>query len=97
MQNFDLMKKYFILILIALITFNTYAQDPPTENTGDLQGVITTGVPFMLIAGDARAAGLADIGVVTSADAFFAAMESGKICICTEKTRDWCYIHPLLK
>jgi hypothetical protein len=59
------MKKYFILILIALITFNTSAQE-----TGTLQGVITTGVPFMLIAGDARSAGLADIGVVTSADAF---------------------------
>ncbi len=60
------MKKISILILTALITFNTSAQD----ETGTLQGVITTAVPFMLIAGDARSAGLADIGVVTSADAF---------------------------
>ena len=64
------MKKYFILILISLVIVNTYAQDPATENTGDLQGVITTAVPFMLIAGDARSAGMADIGVFTSADAF---------------------------
>jgi hypothetical protein len=32
--------------------------------------VITTGVPFVLIAADARAAGIGDIGVATSADAF---------------------------
>jgi hypothetical protein len=63
------MKKVFIPILLALVSFNALAQDPPAE-TGTLQGVITTAVPFMLIAGDARAAGLADIGVVTSSDAF---------------------------
>ena len=32
--------------------------------------VITTGVPFLLVAADARAAGMADQGVATSADAF---------------------------
>lgn len=32
--------------------------------------VITTGVPFLLIAADARSAGLADQGVATSSDAF---------------------------
>lgn len=32
--------------------------------------VITTGVPFLLIAADARAAGMADQGVATSADAY---------------------------
>ena len=32
--------------------------------------VITTGVPFLLIAADARSAGMADMGVATSADAF---------------------------
>ncbi|GHC48967.1 type IX secretion system outer membrane channel protein PorV [Ulvibacter litoralis] len=62
------MKKFFISILITLVAFNANAQEP-TE-TGSLQGVITTGVPFLLIAGDARAAGMGDIGVVTSADAF---------------------------
>lgn len=57
------MKKVFIPIIIALITFKAQAQD--------IQGsVITTAVPFMLIAGDARSAGLGDIGVVTSADVF---------------------------
>src|SRR5690606_23584558 len=32
--------------------------------------VITTGVPFLMIAADARSAGLGDQGVATSADAF---------------------------
>lgn len=32
--------------------------------------VITTGVPFLMVAADARAAGMADIGIATSADAF---------------------------
>ena len=32
--------------------------------------VITTGVPFLMIAGDARSAGMGDIGVATSPDAY---------------------------
>lgn len=64
-ENLSHMKKYFILTLIALITFKSYGQD-----SGTLQGVITTAVPFMLIAGDARAAGLADMGAATASDAF---------------------------
>lgn len=43
-----------------LFTVNAYSQDR----------VITTGVPFVLIAADARAAGMGDMGVSTSADAF---------------------------
>lgn len=58
------MKKIFIPILIGLLAFKTSAQD----NTD--QRVITTGVPFLLIAADARSAGMGDIGVATSADGF---------------------------
>lgn len=32
--------------------------------------VITTGVPFLMVAADARAAGMADVGIATSVDAF---------------------------
>jgi hypothetical protein len=59
------MKKISILILLALVTFKMSAQE---DNTN--QRVITTAVPFVLIAADARAAGMGDIGVATSADAF---------------------------
>lgn len=49
------------IILLTLFNFNINAQ----ENRA-----ITTATPFLLIAADARAAGLADQGVATSADAF---------------------------
>src|SRR5690606_4202580 len=60
------MKKLFIPILLGLVAFKSTAQD----NTGIENRVITTGVPFVLIAADPRAGGMGDIGVVTSADAF---------------------------
>ena len=53
------MKKIALLILI-ITSFTIQAQDR----------VITTGVPFLLIAADARSAGMADMGVATSADAY---------------------------
>lgn len=62
------MKKILVPLLILLITANGFAQDNPSSNID--QRVITTGVPFMLIAGDARSAGMGDMGVWTSADAF---------------------------
>ncbi len=57
------MKKTIILGLVALLlcNFNAKAQD---------NRAITTATPFLLIAADARAAGLADQGVATSPDAF---------------------------
>jgi len=63
------MKKY-ILALITVSLFNmTNAQETVIiPNSADSR-VITTGVPFLLIASDARAAGMGDIGVATSADA----------------------------
>lgn len=60
------MKKIFIPILICFFVFTANAQDNSTAN----QRVITTAVPFVLIAADARAAGMGDIGVASSADAF---------------------------
>tara|TARA_A100001391_G_scaffold192259_1_gene166369 strand:- start:1249 stop:2418 length:1170 start_codon:yes stop_codon:yes gene_type:complete len=64
------MKKLFIPILLSLVALKGMAQDPGNDNTGIENRVITTGVPFILIAADPRAAGMGDIGVTTSADAF---------------------------
>ncbi len=62
------MKKY-ILTLIALSIYNlSNAQE--TVVFPNQSSVITTGVPFLLIASDARAAGMGDMGVATSADAY---------------------------
>ena len=47
--------------------------------------VITTGVPFLLVAADARAAGLGDQGVATSADAFSQQWNPSKYAFSLEK------------
>lgn len=66
------MKKLLFLTLLGLISSNMLSQNIITIITPNSEDsrAITTGVPFMLIAADARAAGLADMGVATSADAF---------------------------
>lgn len=62
------MRKLFIPILLCLVAVKATAQGGPDPSLGNR--VITTAVPFILIAGDPRAAGMGDIGVTTSADAF---------------------------
>lgn len=57
------MKKLLVCALGLLSIQNIISQ----ENNNR---VITTGVPFLLIAADARSAGMGDIGVATSADAY---------------------------
>jgi len=62
----------YILTFIALgFLIHVKAQNPTTviPNSNDSR-VITTGVPFLLIASDARAAGMGDMGVATSVDAY---------------------------
>ena len=56
------MNKKFILFIILLSTFNLYSQQE--------RRVITTAVPFLMIASDARAAGMGEQGVATSVDNF---------------------------
>jgi hypothetical protein len=55
------------IALCALVSLKINAQT--TINTDDIGG-ITTAVPFLLIVPDARAAGMGDMGVATTADAF---------------------------
>ncbi|GEP52616.1 hypothetical protein FNO01nite_32880 [Flavobacterium noncentrifugens] len=64
------------VILICLISIQfAKAQDR----------VITTGVPFLLIAADARSAGMADQGVATSPDAFSQQYNPAKYAFATDK------------
>ncbi len=49
------------------------------------QRVITTGVPFLMIASDARSAGLADQGVATSSDAFAQQWNPAKYAFALDK------------
>lgn len=47
--------------------------------------VITTGVPFLLVSADARAAGMADVGVASSADAFSQQWNPAKYAFAIDK------------
>ena len=69
-----IMKK-LILIFIGVVTTNAIAQDRS----------ITTGVPFLQIAADARAAGMGDIGVATSPDTYSQQWNPAKYAFATDK------------
>jgi len=71
------MKRVIITIALALLFVKVNAQTTIIPNANDSR-VITTGMPFTLIAPDARAAGLGDMGVATSVDAFSQQWNSSK-------------------
>ena len=65
------MKKYILSLTIAFIAVDVNSQTSTVviPNQTDSR-VITTGVPFLLIASDARAASMGDMGVATSVDTY---------------------------
>ncbi len=69
------MKKLLLPVLLAFV-FKIAAQ----ENR-----VITTAVPFLTIAADARSAGMGDMGVATSADAFSQQWNPAKFAFATQE------------
>ncbi len=75
-----------ICLLTALVTvFNLSAQTTIIPNANDSR-VITTGMPFVLIAADARAAAMGDMGVATSVDAFSQQWNSSKYAFSENKS-----------
>lgn len=71
------MKKIFLYTAFLLVFSFAKAQ------VGDR--VITTGVPVLLVTADARAAGMADVGVATSTDAFSQQWNPAKYAFSVEK------------
>ncbi|MFV5698865.1 type IX secretion system outer membrane channel protein PorV [Flavobacterium sp. ZT3R17] len=69
------MKKITSVFIFLFIVSLAKAQDR----------VITTGVPFLLVSADARAAGMADIGVASSADAFSQQWNPAKYAFAIDK------------
>ncbi|MES2575799.1 MAG: type IX secretion system outer membrane channel protein PorV [Bacteroidota bacterium] len=70
------MKKLSLLfVCLFIITFAKAQQENP----------ITTGVPFLLVAADARAAGMADNGVASSADTFSQQWNPAKYAFALDK------------
>lgn len=70
------MKKLAVFLLLTTV-FKLAAQEE--------QRVITTAVPFLTIAADARSAGMADMGVATSVDAFSQQWNSAKFAFAERK------------
>ena len=68
------MRKIITLFILLFIIDTAIAQDR----------VINPGVPFLLVTADARAAGMADIGVATSADAFSQQWNPAKYAFATD-------------
>lgn len=79
------MKNTSIALFILIITLNLTAQTVIIPNENDSR-VITTGVPFVLIAPDARAAGMGDMGVATSVDAYSQQWNSSKYVFSESKS-----------
>lgn len=73
------MKKIFLLALCLAGAQAMRAQNVTRDNR-----VITTGVPFLLIAGDARAGGLGDQGVATSTDVYSQQWNPAKYSFATQ-------------
>ncbi|MFN3942913.1 MAG: type IX secretion system outer membrane channel protein PorV [Flavobacterium sp.] len=72
------MKKNILVVLLVFITLVSFAQNQDSR-------VITTGVPFLMIAADARSGGMADQGVATSPDAFSQQWNPAKYAFANEK------------
>lgn len=72
------MKRILMPILLFLVVLKVNAQEEPRR-------VITTAVPFVLIAADARAAGMGDMGVGTSVDGFSQQWNPAKYAFSTYK------------
>jgi hypothetical protein len=65
------MRKYILALTTTTLFIINSSKAQETVVIPDFDSrVITTGVPFLLIASDARAAGMGDMGVATSADAY---------------------------
>ena len=77
------MRKIALLFIFLGSLHNSNAQKKVSEV--DASRVITTGVPFLLIAADARAAGMADQGVATSSDAFSQQWNPAKYAFALDK------------
>ncbi len=69
------MRKILVFTL-CILAFNVYSQNERS---------ITTAVPFLNIAADARAAGMGDMGVATSTDVFSQQWNAAKYAFATKK------------
>lgn len=85
LTKINFMKNRILLLIAFAFVFKGYAQETIIFPNQDRR-VITTGIPFLLIASDARAAGMGDMGVATSVDAFSQQWNSSKYAFSEAKS-----------
>lgn len=73
-SNFSRLRIFFLTLLLLSFTL-----------VQSQERLIITGVPFLMVASDARAAGMADIGVATSADLFSQQWNPAKYAFASHK------------
>jgi len=73
--------RFIPVLILILIGWTAWSQTtvPGIIGQDDANKVITTGVPFLSITPDARAAGMGDVGVATSPDANSTYWNAGKL------------------
>jgi hypothetical protein len=74
------------IVLFVLLIWSTDHIAQTTIIPDNDSRVITTGIPFSLIAPDARSAGMGDMGVATSSDAFSQAYNASKYAFSETKS-----------
>ncbi|WP_100615460.1 type IX secretion system outer membrane channel protein PorV [Confluentibacter citreus] len=79
------MKNNICVLMLLVTVFELSAQTTIIPNDNDSR-VITTGMPFVLIAADARAAAMGDMGVATSVDGFSQQWNSSKYAFSETKS-----------
>ncbi len=79
------MKNKIVIVLTLVFALKLTAQET-IVSPGQDRRVITTGVPFLLIAPDARAAAMGDQGVATSVDAYSQQWNSSKYVFSENKS-----------
>ena len=69
MENMERGLKAFIALILVASPMLSWGQTAIISGQDTSRRVITTAVPFLLIAPDARSGAMGDVGVATSADA----------------------------
>ena len=80
------MKSNILILILVVFAFKSNAQSSFQIEPYQDSRVITTGMPFLLIAPDARAAAMGDMGVATSPDAFSQKWNASKYVFSTTKS-----------
>jgi hypothetical protein len=62
-------REFIILLLLSIYSLTSYGQSYGTNEAGQHSGVITTAVPFLIIAPDSRSGGMGEAGVASDPDA----------------------------